>query len=56
MAAVRRSAQITQRNVTMADTNPARALIVVKRVVMMCDFIEHPAITKAVEKLCRAEA
>lgn len=32
----------------MADTNPARALNVVRRVVEMCDFIEHPAITKAV--------
>lgn len=32
----------------MADTNPARALNVVKRVVEMCDFIESPAIRKAV--------
>jgi hypothetical protein len=34
----------------MADTNPARALNVVKRVVEMCDFIEHPAIREAVEQ------
>jgi hypothetical protein len=34
----------------MADTNPARAISVVKRVEMMCDFIEHPAIKIAVEQ------
>jgi len=34
----------------MADTNPARAISVVKRVEMMCDFIEHPAIKNAVEQ------
>jgi hypothetical protein len=34
----------------MADTNPARALNVVKRAVEMCDFIEHPAIRQAVEQ------
>jgi hypothetical protein len=32
----------------MTDTNPARALDVVRRVEMMCDFIEHPAIKTAV--------
>jgi len=32
------------------DTNPARALNVVKRVVEMCDFIEHPAIKEAIEQ------
>ena len=32
----------------MADRDPARALDMVKRVVEMCDFIEHPAIQKAV--------
>ena len=26
------------------DTNPARAINVVRRVEMMCDFIENPAI------------
>jgi hypothetical protein len=34
----------------MADTNPARAISQVKRVAMMCDFIEHPAIKTAVEQ------
>jgi hypothetical protein len=34
----------------MADTNPARALDVVRRVEMMCDFIEHPVIRKAVDE------
>jgi hypothetical protein len=29
----------------MADTNPARALEVVRRIEMLCDFIEHPAIS-----------
>jgi hypothetical protein len=33
----------------MADTNVARALDVVKRVVEMCDFIENPAIQEAVK-------
>ena len=33
----------------MADTNPARALDVVKRVVEMCNFIEDPAIQEAVK-------
>ena len=33
----------------MADTNPARALVVVQRVVEMCNFIEHPAIQEAVK-------
>ncbi len=33
----------------MADTNPARALDVVKRVEEMCDFIEHSAIQNAVK-------
>jgi len=32
----------------MADRDPARALDMVKRVVEMCDFIENPAIQKAV--------
>src|SRR5436190_17998553 len=34
----------------MADTNPARAFSVAKRVALMCDFIEHPAIRTAVEQ------
>ena len=34
----------------MADRNPARALDVVRRVEMMCDFIEHPAIKAAVQQ------
>ena len=34
----------------MIDTNPARALNVVKRVVEMCDFIEHPAIKETIEQ------
>jgi len=33
----------------MADTNPARALDVVKRIVEMCNFIEDPAIQEAVK-------
>ena len=32
----------------MADTNRARALAVVQRIVEMCDFIENPAIQEAV--------
>ena len=34
----------------MADRNPVRALDVVRRVEMMCDFIENPAIQAAVEQ------
>jgi hypothetical protein len=34
----------------LADTNPARAIGVVKRVAMMGDFIEHAAIKTAVEE------
>jgi hypothetical protein len=34
----------------MADRSPARALAVVKRIVEMCDFIEHPAIREAIEQ------
>jgi hypothetical protein len=34
----------------MADTNPARALDQVKRIVELCDFIEHPAIQEAIEQ------
>lgn len=34
----------------MADRNPALALDVVRRVEMMCDFIENPAIRTAVEQ------
>jgi len=34
----------------MADRNPARALDVVGRVEMMCDFFENPAIRTAVEQ------
>jgi hypothetical protein len=34
----------------MADTNPARALDVVRRIEMMCDFIELPAIKTAAEQ------
>lgn len=35
----------------MADENPTRALDVVRRVEMMCDFIENPAIKTAVEQV-----
>jgi hypothetical protein len=31
----------------MADTNPARALVEVRKVETMCCFIEHPAIKSA---------
>ncbi|HUZ91801.1 MAG TPA: hypothetical protein VMU78_07875 [Methylocella sp.] len=34
----------------MADTNPARALNVVRRIEAMCDFLEHPTITTAIEQ------
>ena len=34
----------------MADRNPGRALDVVRRVEMMCDFIENPAVRTAVEQ------
>ena len=34
----------------MADKNPSRALSVVTRIEMMCDFVEHPAIKTAVEQ------
>jgi hypothetical protein len=34
----------------MTDTNPGRALNVINRVEMMCDFIENPAISAAVEQ------
>jgi hypothetical protein len=34
----------------MADKNPSRALSVVMRIEMMCDFLEHPAINTAVEQ------
>ena len=34
----------------MADRNPAHALDVIRRVEMMCDFIENPAIIAAVEQ------
>jgi hypothetical protein len=34
----------------MTDTNPSRALNVVQRVVMMCDFFDHAAIKTAVEQ------
>jgi hypothetical protein len=34
----------------MTDRNPRRALDVVRRVEMMCDFIENPAIRTAVEQ------
>jgi hypothetical protein len=34
----------------MADKNPSKALSVVTRIEMMCDFIEHPAIRTAVEQ------
>jgi hypothetical protein len=33
----------------MADTNPAQAIDLVKRVEMLCDFLEHPIITQAIE-------
>jgi hypothetical protein len=38
------------RGKAMADTNPARALDVVRRIEMMCDFIELPAIKTAAEQ------
>jgi hypothetical protein len=34
----------------MADRNPARALRVVERIEAMCNFIEHPIITTAIEQ------
>jgi hypothetical protein len=34
----------------MADKNPARALSVVTRIEMMCDFIENPVIKTAIEQ------
>jgi hypothetical protein len=34
----------------MADMNPGRALNVVNRIEMMCDFIENPAVRTAVEQ------
>jgi len=34
----------------MADTNPARALSVAERTVMMCDFMERAGIKNAVEQ------
>jgi hypothetical protein len=34
----------------MADMNPGRALDVVRRVEMMCDFIENPAVRSALEQ------
>jgi hypothetical protein len=34
---------------TMVDTNPARALDVVKQVIEMCDLIEHPSIDEAIK-------
>ena len=34
----------------MADTNPARAIDLAKRVEMMCDFMENPVIKTAVEQ------
>ncbi len=34
----------------MADSNPGRALDVVRRVEMMCAFVDHPAIRAAVEQ------
>jgi hypothetical protein len=33
----------------MADTNPARAIELVKRIAMMCDFLENPIIMQAIE-------
>jgi hypothetical protein len=33
----------------MADTHPAQALDVIKRVEMMCDFLKNPIITQAIE-------
>jgi hypothetical protein len=33
----------------MADTNPARAIDIVKRIAMMSDFLENPIITQAIE-------
>jgi hypothetical protein len=34
----------------MADKSPSKALSLVTRIEMMCDFIEHPAIRTAVEQ------
>jgi hypothetical protein len=33
----------------MADTNPAQAIDIVKRIAMMCDFLENPIIAQAIE-------
>ena len=33
-----------QANTMESDSNPARAINVVRRVAMLCDFIEHPGI------------
>ena len=33
----------------MADTHPAQALDVIKRVERMCDFLKNPIITQAIE-------
>jgi hypothetical protein len=33
----------------MADKNPSRAITVAQRIEMMCDFLEHPLITQAIE-------
>jgi hypothetical protein len=36
-------------NKLMAATNPAQAINLVKRIEMMCDFLEHPLIIQAIE-------
>ena len=33
----------------MADTNPAKAIDLVKRIAMMCDFLKNPIIVQAIE-------
>jgi hypothetical protein len=33
----------------MADTNPTRGIEIVKRIAMMCDFLENPIIMQAIE-------
>jgi hypothetical protein len=33
----------------MADKNPAQAITMIKRIEMLCDFMENPAVVKAVQ-------
>jgi hypothetical protein len=34
----------------MADKNPAQAITTIKRIEMLCDFLENPAVVKAVDE------